>query len=362
MKHLISLFAMLIALSASAATANIDKLWLEHGVKEGGRFAIKVHCKFNIKNAKNENCTMNAWVKGPSGNWHNIKGNAYSTTNTPYIYTRFCPGYDDTVYNDLTMTILTDDLNMLQGKNTYSLVVTLSDSKGRALAQSDAVNFTGTGPERSNNNSGNYNNNNRNNNNNSSRNNANDVVQTWRVDLTGGGYIDYTRYANGSLKSVTSTPCMFCHATGICGICGGTGGTYNAYTGIYYPCSGCLQTGVCHNCNGTKVHQVTTWVDATGSNAVSVGSDGTVVTNTGGNRSGSGHSHSSSNRNSNSNSSTCPNCGGTGVEKFPMYVNDPSGALANTHGQVGYTHLEGSKCKYCGKWEYHVHLKCYKCR
>ena len=60
-------------------------------------------------------------------------------------------------------------------------------------------------------------------------------------------------------------------------------------------------------------------------------------------------------------SSICPNCKGTKVESFPMYENDPSGAAVNAGRQIGYTNSRGHLCKYCGKYTWHIHLKCYKC-
>ncbi|RXE72043.1 hypothetical protein ED352_02155 [Muribaculaceae bacterium Isolate-002 (NCI)] len=59
----------------------------------------------------------------------------------------------------------------------------------------------------------------------------------------------------------------------------------------------------------------------------------------------------------------CPVCHGTGVQDFPMYEDDPTGASINVIAahELGYQHTGGGACRYCGKYNYHVHLKCYKC-
>ena len=60
---------------------------------------------------------------------------------------------------------------------------------------------------------------------------------SWREELPGGGFRQNTRQADGSIISITSTPCLWCHGTKVCGICHGLGGTYGrAYGGMWYPC------------------------------------------------------------------------------------------------------------------------------
>lgn len=42
-----------------------------------------------------------------------------------------------------------------------------------------------------------------------------------------------------------------------------------------------------------------------------------------------------------------------------MYENDPSGAAFHLRELV--QHSDGTKCPICGKYNYHCHMKCYKC-
>lgn len=61
-----------------------------------------------------------------------------------------------------------------------------------------------------------------------------------------------------------------------------------------------------------------------------------------------------------SSGSSCPRCHGTGIESSPNCVGNPyAGANAAAQGLVGYTHTNGGRCPYCGKYEYHIHYKCY---
>ncbi len=70
---------------------------------------------------------------------------------------------------------------------------------------------------------------------------------------------------------------------------------------------------------------------------------------------GSGSSSSSTRS-----SSSCPKCHGSGIDPSPIAVGDLyMGANIASQGLVGYTHTNGSRCPHCGKYEYHVHYKCY---
>ncbi|MDE7153207.1 MAG: hypothetical protein K2O00_02030 [Muribaculaceae bacterium] len=371
MRKILSLILLLTTIAAaSAATATIDKVWLEHDRQVNGRTVIYIHTKISsIAGLKGKKPYLGFWMLDKNNKWHPVNGTASSNDGTKYFYSYLDIPYDNTKYDDYSFYIPTNDLNFPSGENRFTFVVTIHDPNGSILAQKSSETFIGIG------NSGNNNNNNRNNNNsnNSNRNNNNNnsnrnnnnssggkhLVKSWRTELSTGGYVDYEQYSDGSMKARTVTPCMFCHSSGVCGICHGTGGTYNAYTQIYYPCTGCLQSGRCKPCQGTGIHEMVTWVSGDGQNSYAVGKDGTVTIGNG----SSGRDRDSDRGSGNKHSGTCPNCGGTGLEKNPMYVNDPSGALANVPGKMlGYTHREGSRCQYCGRWEYHVHLKCYKCR
>lgn len=59
-------------------------------------------------------------------------------------------------------------------------------------------------------------------------------------------------------------------------------------------------------------------------------------------------------------SGSCPKCHGTRVDPSPCYENDPSGAqYAINQGLLGYQHVSSGRCPHCGKYNYHIHYKCY---
>lgn len=170
-----------------------------------------------------------------------------------------------------------------------------------------------------------------------------------------GGYTDYNFREDGSLVSKMVSTCFICHGSGVCGICGGRGAVYQPYFNSWNPCSYCLQTGKCPPCKGTGRTEIVAYSDAAG-NSYAVGKDGKVTYG-----SASGSSSGSSGRSSSSSAGTCDRCGGLGVDKFPVYEEDPAGAGSHAVGMVGYTNHRGTKCQYCGKYNWHIHTKCTKC-
>ena len=76
--------------------------------------------------------------------------------------------------------------------------------------------------------------------------------------------------------------------------------------------------------------------------------------NSHGRTSSSGQSSGQSNR-------TCSNCHGIGYEKYPMFENDPSGAMASGSMSRMYVNSRNHSCKVCGRTTYHCHIPCMEC-
>lgn len=144
MKTALFIIALLFAVTLNAATASIEKVWLEHGLMVGNRSAMKVHCKFKIDNALNQNCSMGVWVMDASGKWLKLNSGYTANDGTKFFRQSFTPIYKSSTFHDLELQCLTDDLNLHTGTNTYSVIVTISDNNGNILAQSEPVSFTGT--------------------------------------------------------------------------------------------------------------------------------------------------------------------------------------------------------------------------
>lgn len=142
---------------------------------------------------------------------------------------------------------------------------------------------------------------------------------SYRTDVPGGGYMEYTMMADGRILMKQVTPCVMCHGSHVCIACYGQGGRWGAaYGGMWYPCTMCGGTGQnhCMVCSGKGEIVTTSIIDGNGftgfdsNGATYVGnSAGTVVTSpygtsvypNGGSSNGSGNSNKSTSTTSSDN-------------------------------------------------------------
>ncbi len=188
-----------------------------------------------------------------------------------------------------------------------------------------------------------------------------EVVNSWRQNLPNGGYSDYTQYADGSMSTITVSPCIICHGSKICNVCFGAGGRAG-YGGIWYGCPSCAGTCVCQYCRGEGVVRTSTFVDGSGSGysnstngySAQTNPGGTIVQSPNGKTSAYPKGGSSSSSRS---SGTCSACGGRKYQSQPY---EHAAASASGWAQP-YHSTSGSSCPYC-KWVInHYHYPCNSC-
>ncbi|MCM1347876.1 MAG: hypothetical protein NC338_00570 [Firmicutes bacterium] len=346
----------------SAATAKINKVWIEHGVTINNRSAMKVHCNFDVTGMKNLKGDMCIWIKGPSGKWHKVNSPHRSTTGTSYFKWSYQPSVNTAHYSDFWYAPYVDDLQLLSGKNTYKVVVTISDNKGNNLAQSNEIEFTGTG-----NNNGNNRNNALSPDNKPKSGNRNNIVDRSRKPLSFGGFAIVEKYANGFKTETNYGKCISCQGTASCGLCHGTrtcnicygrGGIVSAGYGTFYPCASCSGTGRCSVCNGSGqcVCSNSAYPGYAAIGTLYYDSNGKPI-NYSSFRVNTLDDSDNKNTNRNKSKSTCPDCGGTrlwrrGAE--PEYGRPRSDL-------VGVYNARGERCQHCGKYTEHWHSKCTTC-
>lgn len=395
MKNLILTLCLILSCIATAnaqkATATINNVWLEYDVTINNRKAMKVHCDFNVNNMLGKTGYMAIWVKGPSGNWHNINSTHGKKSGTPFFKKEYSPRHAKAHYKDFKYTIYLKDLNFLKGKNKYKIIVTIHNEDNVNIAQSKEISFNGTGASGSNsgnnnrnpfindnngNNSGKRNNNNYgNNNHNHNHNHNNSNVRTWREELGYGGFVIVKQYPSGGQQRTRyrlcpncngSTKCNMCLLNaGNCPFCEGKGYIVSAGYGTRIPCYNCMgKTGACALCGGTGecgactgngneypgyVIAATTFLDASGN----VTSKEKVDYN--------GYGNDDNDRNGNRRNSgkqTCPDCGGT-----RLYHGGTSPEYAQPRSElVGVYHPSGSRCPHCNRYDEHWHSKCPTCK
>lgn len=349
------LIVSVCALGAAAATATIERVWLEHGVKINGRQAMKVHCSFKVQQMKGRTGAMCIWVQDAAGRYHNVRSDKRTSQGTTYFSYAFTPGYENATYSDFWYAPYIDDLNLKAGKHDYKIFVTLIDPSGRQLARSQTLTFSGTGsgspaqsaPQRQPSNSGN--------------------VVTRREELGYGGFVIVREYPTGMVMRTRyrlcpncrgAQSCASCRGTGRCSICQGRGGIVTAGYGNFIPCAACGQTGRCHLCGGMGKCACTKYEYP----GYAIGSTSTIMPDGTVNRETAEYNNYNSGGNNSNRSSggkkVCPDCGGTRLwhrGKSPEYAR-PNSQL------VGYYNSSGSKCPHCGYYSEHWHSKCATCK
>lgn len=369
MKHFILTLSLammsIISTNAQAPSAKVNKVWIEHNLTIGNRPAMRVHCNFIVNNMVNKPGYIAIWVQGPDKEWHNIKSEERTSRGTAFFKKPFTPKQKSHHYSDFYYTINLDDLNLLSGRNKYNIVVTIHDPKGSNLAQSDYIEFTGTGASKSNDRVAPKNHNHNHNH------NHNSGIKTWREELGYGGFVIVNEYPNGSQQRIRyrlcpncsgSTQCKMCFGqTTQCPFCEGKGYIVSAGYGTIIPCYNCQTTGACAICGGTGkckacensgypgyVIAATTYLDASGN----------VTSKDKAEYNGYNNNDNDGRRDNNNNKQICPDCGGT-----RLYHGGTSPEYAEPNRElIGLYHSAGSRCSHCGHYDEHWHSKCPTCK
>lgn len=344
-----SLAVAFAALPGAGDSAEFNDVRLEFDQVIHGRKTIAVHSDITLHGTAGNTYYLNMWVKAPSGSWHNVNSHNRLSSGITYFQAQQELPYNDSRFFDWVIDPYLSDFNLLPGKNKYKIILTVTDAYGNQLGQSNEYAFYGTGKGKKDGTTPKPTGGKKKKTGKGGR----KVVKQERVDGYGGGYTDYITYSDGLQKINRHERCMHCQGSGKCSVCHGSLGTLNPRTGIYYPCNACLQTGDCNFCKGDGFNDSSTFLYF--GSVVTITDSGEIIF-PGGNKlpkPADGDVPAQKN---------CTRCHGTGVEGGPMYVDDPSGAAANAQGSMGYIHdRKDTRCPFCGKYRWHIHLSCSKC-
>ena len=314
--------------SSVVPTAKINKVWLEHGITINDRSAMKVHCSFDVSGMKGKSGNMCIFIKGPSGNWHRINSNTRTSDGTPYFVWKYTPRYDNATYNDHWYAPYIADLNLLSGKNSYTVIVTITDSNNRILAESSGNIFEGTG---------------------------NSV----------GHSPSHQHYASGNRE------CESCKGSGVCTVCKGRGFQSEFYLmGALHrmPCMLCGGSGRCPACKGSGVmnamRDAEYEAEAEAARQYSAEmrrqreqteNDRQSIQN----QRSKEYEREAAKKGQLYFREECPKCNHTGVN--PAYYGEGKTHSSSKTSWLAYINEVGTKCPYCGRYTRHFHDKCSGC-
>lgn len=260
-------------------SAQINKVWLEHGVVKNGDKGMTIHANIDVQGMKGKKIEGIAYFYNSEK--QKLMGglSGYRTRHGQVCASDFgTPSYDNSHFEDFDIFIPYESLPLLSGKHTYYILIDIldADSQDFLTDNRDYVSFTGTGG-----------------------------VQVRRQQ-------GYNAYNDDDEDDDEGTiVCVLCKGQGEvkCWAC--VGGyvyrTTNFITFAYSKelCSLCNGAGTidCPNCKGTGVVKKPTYENS---------NSGVIMAVPGGiyggapNNAGSGSSSGSTYR-------TCPSCGGSGT-------------------------------------------------
>lgn len=229
------------AIISSSPSAQINRVWIDYGIKLNGNNAMKIHCDFNVLGLQRSQGDMRIWIYDENKQIHQVNG------TDQYFSVGFTPAYLDTRYSDCWYAPYIEQLNFKLGQHTYYLCVTINDNNGKQLAQSQLISFTGTGRPPAQPSSPSVT---------PPVNNSNNETRTpnYRREQR-----CKTCLGSGRCSSkIASVNKHRCHGTGRCGYCTGSGVIHSwGVTTICVTCNGstrckyCNGSGRCSDCGGS---------------------------------------------------------------------------------------------------------------
>ena len=136
MKHLfrtivLSVFCLWSAAEVLAASATIDRIWLEHNVSQDGQTGLRIHLDFTVWDMQGQQGEAVAYFESPKGvGVKDLDRRYYTTDGNVSTSERFTPSYPGTEYSDFTLFIPNEQLHLLPGSHTYYCQVCLFDAQG----------------------------------------------------------------------------------------------------------------------------------------------------------------------------------------------------------------------------------------
>lgn len=104
----------------SSNLAKFDRMWVDYNVTEKGRRGMRIHTKFWVYNLKNQSLYLAIYFQKKDGaKLFTNNRNFRSKDGQVAVFRSLRPAYDETIYEDLTLFIPYDELNL--GSGFYEL-------------------------------------------------------------------------------------------------------------------------------------------------------------------------------------------------------------------------------------------------
>jgi len=122
--------------SGGKPSAVFKEIWVDYDVQESGVDGMRIHVKFTTYKMKNVPGYLAIYFMDSNGNYLKDKNNKYeSSTNEVAVYREINPGYDPADFNDYSVFMPYDELDLPNGKYTLTMDVKLIYKAGGLISE-----------------------------------------------------------------------------------------------------------------------------------------------------------------------------------------------------------------------------------
>lgn len=112
-------------------SATLDRMWVEYDVTEDGQFGMRVHAKFTVRNMKGVAGYLAIFFERANGTRLKSYDNKFQSKGQDVAtYRSFTPGFEPTVYSDLSAFIPYSELHLTKGEHNLTAVSQLIYENG----------------------------------------------------------------------------------------------------------------------------------------------------------------------------------------------------------------------------------------
>lgn len=112
-------------------SGKVERVWIDHDVTEEGQFGMRIHVKFTVTDMKGVDSYLAIYFERENGTRLSSSDNKFqSKAGDVAAYRSLKPGYDRTVYNDLTVFIPYSELHLGIGDHKLKMDIDLIYENG----------------------------------------------------------------------------------------------------------------------------------------------------------------------------------------------------------------------------------------
>lgn len=126
----------------TAPRATFERIWVDYDVMEANQNGMRIHGKFTVYDMKNTDCQLGIYFQDESGNPLKDKNKRfYTTKGNVALFKDLKPGFATTVYNDLTVFMPYEELDLSDGSYNLKMDVDLIYDDGEIIQHLTFYNF-----------------------------------------------------------------------------------------------------------------------------------------------------------------------------------------------------------------------------